>query len=213
MNTAIDALLQIASAPLAPAVHVALGDELRRRAGSLAGELEQMLRARNGWYAFESALHVFPGAASAGQHGLAAWNAGALWVAEYQGLADGCVFFAEDAFGDQFCVKNDKVWLFDVETGGFAEVASSLAGWAARVLAEDRVLTGHPLATEWQARHGALPAGKRLRPRQPFVLGGTFEVDNLYALEDVAGMRFGACIAVQIRDLPDGTEVEIEVAR
>jgi hypothetical protein len=29
----------------------------------------------------------------------------------------------------------------------------------------------------------------------------------------VAGMRFGACIAVQIRDLPDGTEVEIEVAR
>lgn len=211
MTGALDTLRQIGSAPLAPAADVVLDAELVARAGGLAGELEQMLRAKNGFYAFESALHVFASEASAGERGLADWNAGELWAGEYRDLADGCVFFAEDVFGNQFCLKDDRVWAFDAETGSRQELAASLEAWAARVLEDSPLLTGHPLGQAWQARHGALPIGRRLCPRQPFVLGGAFEIDNLLALDAVTGMRFRACVAVQIRDMPDGTEVEIKV--
>ena len=68
-----------------------------------------MLRERNGFYALESALHVFPSHSSQQEIGLDKWNESALWRAEYKGVADGCLFFAEDVFGGgQFCVKDGK---------------------------------------------------------------------------------------------------------
>ena len=92
-----------------------------------------------------------------------------------------------------------------------APISDSLEGWAEEVLAEYEVLTGHPLAHEWQATSGKLPAGIRLLPKTPFVCGGEFELANLYALSDVEGMTFRASLANQIRDLPDGAEIQFKV--
>lgn len=56
-----------------------------------------------------------------------------------------------------------------------------------------------------------MPIGSRLLPKQLFVLGGSFDVDNLYALDAVKGMQLRAEIARQIRDLPDGTSVTLRL--
>lgn len=52
----------------------ALTDHLRIMAGSLGEDLLNMLRERNGFYALESALHVFPSHSSNQEIGLDAWN-------------------------------------------------------------------------------------------------------------------------------------------
>jgi hypothetical protein len=45
----------------------------------------------------------------------------------------------------------------------------------------------------------------------PFVTGGSFAIDNLALIDAAQGMRSRANLAVQIKDLPDGTKIQFEV--
>ncbi len=47
-------------------------------------------------------------------------------------------------------------------------------------------------------------------PKQPFVLGGQFSVDNLSVVDAAEAMRFRAETAAQIQDLPEGATVKLE---
>lgn len=174
-------------------------------------ELLDLLSRRNGFFAFEGALLVRPLETNRGVVGLVDWNAPVTWISEYKGMADDAFFFAEDVFGGQFCVRRDGIHSFEPEAGQFEPIASSLEGWAQAILADYGVLTGASLAHEWQTTHGQLPAGARLLPKKPFIVGGEFAVDNLYKLDAVEGMRFRASLAVQVRDLPDGAQIQFEV--
>jgi len=189
----------------------ALSERLRSLAGPLADELLRMLQERNGFYALESALHVFPSHSGQQAIGLDEWNDDALWRAEYQGMADGCLFFAEDVFGGQFCIKDAKVFTFDPETGVLEYLADDIEGWAAAIVGDYDVLTGYPLAHQWQSRNGPLPANKRLLPKVPFVAGGEFVMGNLYLADAAEGMKFRADIANQIKSLPDGAQIRFNV--
>jgi hypothetical protein len=173
-------------------------------------ELMEMLAEVNGFYAFGAALHVFP--VKSGDHmDLVRWNSSTLWRDAYGSLADDLVFFAEDAFGGQFALSDDGVLSFDPETGDAEFMAGTLEGWAAQVLADHELLTGFPLAEEWQKRFGALPTGARLLPKTPFVLGGEFAINNLFAGDAVTGMRMRGDVALQLQDHPDGTTVVYRV--
>ena len=202
-------LLRIASPPLlkgpvrmpvAPAV-----------GGARLAELRRLLERVNGFYAFESALHVLPAGQSGGVMDLATWNAPELFRSHYGDLADDYLFFAEDIFGGQFALAGDAVVLFDPETGDVEEIGTDLEHWAARLLDDYAYLTGHPLAHAWQEAHGKLAPGVRLLPKRPFVLGGRFELDNLYALDAAQGMRLRGDLARQLRGLPDGAKVRFEI--
>jgi hypothetical protein len=154
---------------------------------------------------------VFPGSLTDGVLDLFTWNATSTWKGEYGDLTSGCLFFAEDAFGFQFCFKGDWVCTFDAETGKVVQLARTLEEWSTILLSGFREVLGHPLMVVWQQVHGALVAGARLAPRTPFVLGGTFDVANLYAADQVELMRFRGSLATQIRDLPDGSTVVVKV--
>jgi hypothetical protein len=137
----------------------------------LGPELFELLKLRNGFYAFESALHVFP-ITEDSSSGLEGWNAEALWRCEYGECTQGLLFFAEDIFQDQFCLREDGVFRFYAETGETALLAPSIEAWAELILDDYREQTGWPLAHDWQAANGPLPRGKRLMPKIPFVLSG-----------------------------------------
>src|SRR5690348_11185013 len=68
---------------------------------SMGAELFHMLEQKNGFYAFEYALHVLP-LSSDTESGLEGWNAESLWRNGYEDLAEGLLFFAEDILQDQF---------------------------------------------------------------------------------------------------------------
>jgi hypothetical protein len=205
----LDELLDISGPALIGALPAAMPS--LEPLGPVGLELEALLRRRNGFYAFESALHVFPFGREEGVLDLETWNAASTWRDEYAGQMEGCFVFAEDIFGDPFCIESGAVTSCDAETGMRSPFAASLEEWARRLLADWRVLTGHPLGHDWQERFGALGPGQRLAPRKPFVLGGEFAVENLYAADVLELMRFRGLLARQIRDLPDGARVTLKV--
>ncbi len=71
----------------------------------LVEDLINLLNKRNGFYGFESALHVFSVETDGEEIGLIDWNDNSLWIDCYDDLARNAIFFAEDVFGGQFCIK------------------------------------------------------------------------------------------------------------
>jgi len=188
--TRVDELLSISSEALAPKPK-ALPKVLEPYA--LGCELFQMLQSRNGFYAFESALHVFPLTSAAGMS-LEERNSESLWRGGYQDLAEGLLFLAEDVFQDQFALSARGVLRFKAETGETTRLADSIDGWAEKLLSDYKTETGWPLASQWQADVGPLLAGKRLMLSTPFFLGGEYSIENLWMGDAVEGMRFqGRC--------------------
>jgi hypothetical protein len=173
-----------------------------------------MLERKNGFYAFESALHVFPLATKplCGMS-LAEWNSDSLWRSDYGDLTVGLLFFAEDTFQNQFCLSASGVLRFNAETGGSKPVAGSFEQWADGILRDYDRETGWTIANKWQAENGPLPHGKRLLPKTPFFLGGAYALDNLWAGDAVEGMRFKADLAMQTRSVPDGAEVRLIIGK
>lgn len=64
-------------------------------------DLLRLLKLKNGFYAFESALHVFPFSDIDvyEQQDLLRWNSPDLWKSLYGADAEGLFCFAEDVFG------------------------------------------------------------------------------------------------------------------
>jgi hypothetical protein len=198
MNSGLDQLLGIASPPIAQISDVS----------AIPPELSELAKRRNGFYAFESSLHVFPcGSGPAEVMTLEAWNEDDLWKSTYKGMTDGLYFFAEDIFGGQFALGKDGIISFEPETGESRVISADLNSWASEIMSNYSVLVGWPIARDWQRVNGPIRPGQRLVPKKPFVLGGEYAINNLYALDATASMRLRGEIAVQIRDLPDGTTV------
>lgn len=210
MLSSINKLLNLGGAALGPKPQ-RLNPALYIENPILADELSEMLRHKNGFYAFESALHVFPAGSTDKETGIDAWNSRELWINNYHGMADKCIFFAEDIFGGQFCLKSNAIYTFDPETGDLEFFAHNLNEWAEYLIQNYAVVTGYPLAHEWQKKAGALTPGSRLVPKIPFVIGGAFDIDNLAAISSLQGMRWRAELAVQIKDLPEGASVKLTI--
>ena len=198
-------VMSVASGPLGAAAKFDLPD------GRVFGELAELLDQRNGFYAFEAALHVFGAGSGVVGGSIETWNSDGLWRTAYGGLAEGFHFFAEDIFGAQFAVRGNEVFTFDPETAETVRIASSIEDWAEQVAGNYRTLTGFPIAHAWQQANGAIEPGCRLVPKRPFVLGGDFTVANVYMLDSVEGMRVRGELALQIRDLPDGTKIRYRI--
>jgi hypothetical protein len=207
MSQYVEKLLSIAGTPIGPRI-----DAKADFGGAPYHDLvRSLLRYANGFYAFESALHVFPLSAYLGNQGIDSWNAPDLWKDHYCGMADEVVFFAEDSFGGQFGMKGEAVYTLDPETGDSSLFAGSIGEWAQKILENYEFHTGYPLAHEWQLANGPLAMGERLIPKRPFVLGGQYDLANLASLDAVKGMRFRGDLAVQIRDLPDGASIVFDI--
>lgn len=180
--------------------------------GVCGEQLGALLRTRNGFYGFESALVVRPSCSSAGsvEIGLEEWNEPKTWIGLY-GQMPSAVYFAEDLFGVQFGFDVNGVFSFDPETGERSGLAADLEGWASVLLDDYDAITGHSLARLWQTENGPIPPRKRLVPRVPFVLGGEFNLKNLYLADLVDAMRFRADLARQVRGVADGVSVVLKV--
>lgn len=209
MSLFIEKLLSVCSYDLSHAQSVK--DSVLLRDFPLAQELRDLLTKRNGFYGFESALHVYPWETTDSETGLLDWNDASLWIAAYDGMANNALFFAEDIFGGQFCLRNDGVFAFDPETANFDRLANDIDEWCQVVLSDYSVLTGYSLAHDWQVINGKIPQGYRLAPKVPFIAGGLYAPENLYLDRSFALLKARADIAIQIRDIPDGGSIQLKL--
>ena len=176
-------------------------------------EAEKFYSLKNGFYAFESALHVFPISERDDIMSFQKWNSKHLWRAGFPELEKDVYFFAEDVFGMQFCFKNNEIFLFDGETFKFDLLAKSIEEWAEIILKRHDYYTGYSLAHKWQEMNGSLKINKRLGPITPFFLGGKFSVENLNEIDSSELMRFRASLYKQSKNLPDGTKVKLIIKK
>jgi len=181
--------------------------------GKLKDEFEEFYELKNGFYAFEMALHIFPVSNREDILTIQKWNSKNLWRKGYHDLEEDICFFAEDLFGFQFCIKDHKIFLFDGEIFKFELFADSLREWAEKILGNYNLYTGFPLAHEWQKKNGALKNNQRLSPVTPFALGGKFELENLKAIDSIELMRWRADLHNQIKDIPDGAPIKLKIRK
>lgn len=175
-------------------------------------ELRSLLEMKNGFFCFEGALQVYSTDCQSEYICLRDWNAPNLWRFEYMEMDDPKVlFFAQDIFGCQFGMTGQSIVQFDPETGSFENLDASIEDWARRILSNYRAMTGYPIAHNWQVANGRIRSNYRLIPITPFVLGGAFELGNLFSAPMIEGMVTRAAIARQIRDVPDGGQIRLVV--
>jgi hypothetical protein len=209
MKSAIAKLVSFGSGPIVKDESPSAFLEILNCWGSLGASLSELLQNTNGFYAFDSALLIRPLRHQTAPLGIVEWNDPGLWKNEFANDLAGVLFFGEDLFGVQFGIRADRICVFEPETGVFEDKYGSLDEWAASILGDDAV-SGYSLARSWAAKVGELQPGMRLAPKRPFVVGGAYEIDNLYAIDETTGMKFRAAIANQIRDLADGAEIVLD---
>jgi len=204
-------LLEISSKPLIVVFDETLGmqtlAEVRHK-----DELLKLLRIKNGFYAFESALHVFPLVMDDwfNSQDLVRWNSPTLWKQAFGKQAETLFAFAEDIFGYQFCSQGDQIVRFDPETGDTERICSSVEEWATLICNDYNFQTGYPVAKAWQIQHGPIAQGNRLVPIYPLISKeGSYDVSNFYEVDDLKGMLSRADFARQVRDVKDGQQVRI----
>jgi hypothetical protein len=90
-------------------------------------------------------------------------------------------------------------------------MADTLEEWCKKILENYNFLTGHQLAHDWQSKYGKLAYKKRLIPKQLFVLGGEFTIENLGDVDALESMQYRGSIAQQIKDLPDGSKIDMKI--
>lgn len=179
--------------------------------GPLA-DLGKMLTKLNGFYAFNSGIHIFHVGDSERCTDLLTWNDEATWKQLYQGLADDLFCFGQDIFGMQFAVRNNtNIVVWNPETCEDEESFDSLEDWAAWLLEDPNVNGAAGFAKEYQDAKGGLEMNQRLVPLTLFMLGGAYDQDNLVPRDAVEGMKIRGPLAVKLRDLPDGTTIKLEV--
>lgn len=206
-----DELLAIASPATSDVRAVDLQAENKRTCQRLQSELQELLSRRNGFYAFEGALHFLPSCnlTSAPEIPIQAWNEFSLWRSWYQDLTADLLFFAEDIFGSQFAISNTQIVSFDPESAEILPLTATFGEFVHLLMHDGDNLTGFPIAHSWQVANGAIARGSRLIPKVPFVLGGNFEHSNLFSMNAVKGMRYRGEIWQQIKNLPDGAQVRL----
>lgn len=162
----------------------------------------------DGFYAFDRSLLVRSLNREAAPRGAKQWNEHGLWQIYFE-KDERFFIFAEDAFGDPFLLMGKTILKLNMETGHRTNIAGSIEEWAGLILYNPDLYLNTIFMSDWVKRRGVVPLGFRLAPKIPFVLGGEYSFDNMAVIAELELAEFKSHIASQIKNLPDGTTIEL----
>ena len=188
---------------------------LRSLDASVSGEglpkdLAQMYAAHDGFRAYGGSLWIYPLSRGDEVYRLTSWNDAATWKANYPQDIERAIFFGCNAFGDQFGVIEGAYGMLDAETGQFEAIGATLDEWAEALMADSEFHLGTEQLAIWEQANERLRLHHRIVPKVPFVMGGSYDVNNYYAMELLSSLLLRGAIADQIYHLPDGAQVRFE---
>ncbi|HEX6103953.1 MAG TPA: hypothetical protein VFZ26_00130 [Gemmatimonadales bacterium] len=177
----------------------------------LPGELAAALRARNGCVAFQGGLHVRGATRAPVWHSLRdAWEGPDALHRLFPEVRTDDVPFAEDAFGDQFLVRDGRVLRVSGELGELSVVADSLESFFTRLLADPEEMLDYAPLLGFLSDGGRLQPGQLLAAYPPFALEAEGAERELRPADALERRRLLAELAGRLHGLPDGTEVRLE---
>jgi hypothetical protein len=118
--------------------------------------------------------------------------------------------FGEDLFGNQYIFYSLGIGMLTIETGDIEFISNDFNEWLLKIEGDLDYYTGESLKVTWSLSNGQLEYYERLTPKKPFILGGKYEIGNLYNLDFKSIIGFNSEIAKQIYDMPDGSEISLK---
>lgn len=171
----------------------------------LPADLVQVLDYANGFILHKGALHVRGASLLPEWHSIrGAWRGPNAFHTLYESVKLTDIPFAQDQVGDQFLIRDSRVVRLSGETGDIEPLASSLEDFFMRLSEDIQGFLNVGLGYTMQP-------GQLLFASPPFVLqeaGADALLKPMHAEEVIL---FHAHVARQIRDVPDGGEVEFKI--
>lgn len=180
--------------------------------GELPAELAGVLGQANGRIAAGGAFHLRGACAAPAWHALrAAWWGPQSVAARYPSVRPADVPFGQDVLGDQYLWREGEVWRLSAECDEVTAVAPSLEAFLAGVAGAPVEFLGlGPMAAFW-AEGGRLEPGQLLSVYPPLVFRPVAGGVSYRAVSVADRLGALASLALQLRELPDGTPVAIVV--
>jgi hypothetical protein len=119
--------------------------------------------------------------------------------------------FGEDLFGNQYIFYSLGVGMLTIENGNIEFISNDFNEWLLKIEEDLDYYTGESLKIIWSSSNEKLEYYERLTPKKPFVLGGKYEIENLYSLDFSSIIGFNSYIAKQIYDMPDGSKISLKL--
>lgn len=171
----------------------------------LPPSLRSLLSNRNGFILYEGALHVRGASVDPDWHSLRiALRGPNAFHSLYASVLESDVPFAQDQLGDQFLLRDGKVLRLLGESGEVEPLADNLEDFFARV---DEDIEGF---LNIGLSHTMQP-GQLLLACPPFVLQASGARACLKPIRAGDVIQFHADLARQLRDVPDGGEVQFKI--
>jgi hypothetical protein len=178
----------------------------------LPADVAQMLRQINGFIQFHGGLHVRGACREPAWHSLRdAWDGEAAFHRLNTEVCPEDVPFAQDCLGDQFFLRDGRVWRLAGETGEVEPLGIGLGGFFEAVEVDPvEFLSLHPLLQS-QQEGGRLEPGQLLAAFPPFCTKESAAGVSLAAISAEERRRFLANLAAKLRDVADGGKIEFWV--
>jgi hypothetical protein len=178
----------------------------------LPTDLQQLLAQRNGFVAFRGGLHVRCACVEPRWHSLrAAMEGPESFAARFRTIKKEDVPFAQDVFGDQFVLREGKVYKLDSYADQLEEVAEGVVDFFGKVQQDPITLLELGHLTEFEGTGETLRPGELLMEWPPFVVSESRKGVSLRRIPAVERLEFLADIAKQLRGVADGTKVEFKI--
>ena len=171
----------------------------------LPQELVHLLSDKNGFILHEGALHVRGASLTPEWHSLrSAWRGKNAFFVLYDDVSSSDIPFAQDQVGDQFLLREGAVFRLVAETGEIEKIAESLQEFLS--CSTDNIEKFLNVGLNHK-----LEPGQLLHAFPPFVFLDSGAKASLKAMSASEVILVHADLARQIRNVPDGTEVELRV--
>lgn len=196
-----------------PPLRGAIAEEVLGPSGRLLTPHRRLLERANGGYLHLGALHLFGACEGPPWHSLRAWNAPDGWRATYGDLTDGLIFFAEDAFGDQFAYtgRGGEVVSFEAELGRVVPAAASFTDWLEEMIERPRGVLPVDVTEAQEVDHKHLRPGSQLFAYPPLCTVESRHDVSIGHVDAIEAMCFRGQLARQLRAAPPGARVRIEI--
>ena len=171
-----------------------------------------VIESQNGGFFYNQSLHIYSYSHNRDFNDIE--NINGLLKQEYGEMFEGLESFGQDLFGNQFCfdTSSKKIVFFTTETGKREVISTDFTDWLDVLYKHFGYYLGLTLLKDWQF-HNRLAFNQRLYPKMPFVAGGEFKTDNLYAATFPDFIKAYISIARQVHHFPEGTRVKIEIKK
>lgn len=177
----------------------------------LPPELAALLLRTNGLVAFGGGLHIRGACREPPWHSLrAAWLGSECFALRYPAIQPTDIPFAEDALGDQFLLRDAVVHRLAAETGDVESLGVGLTEFLENAQRAPVECLGLEPLVAFEQSGGRLEPGQLLSVYPPYVAAHEGE-RSMRAIPAIDRLGFLASLAKQIRDLPDGAQLQIKV--